>query len=105
MPTKTELMSAQGGFWQRMQRAFVDVRNGTSEKEEVQFENHGKRARYVHAAYFLNKYEKYDNSFPETMAWVKRKIRFGLLRTTVICLCGSRSRKNIVPLGDMRDIV
>jgi len=49
--------------------------------------------------------EKYDNSLPETMAWEKRKIRFGPLRTTVICLRGSRSRKNIVPLGDMRDIV
>jgi len=30
--------------------------NGASKKEEVQFENHGKRTRYVHTAYILNKW-------------------------------------------------
>jgi len=45
--------------------------------------------------------DKYDHSFSETMAWVNRKMRFEpLLRTTVIYLHGSWSRKNIFPLEE-----
>jgi len=77
----------------------------------------------VHANYFLNKWcgwygsrgksvlrssvgidRRHDNSFPET-GLGEAQDQIWSSKQTVICLRGSRSRKNIVPLGDMRNIV
>ena len=37
--------------------------------------------------------EKSDVSYSDTSAWVKRQISFSLLRTSIICIRGSRSKK------------
>ena len=48
--------------------------------------------------------EKHHKNVIETSAWIKRKLSFCLLRTTVVCIRGSRSRQNVVPIGEMGDI-
>jgi len=77
------------GFWQRRQKAFVDVRIFYPFAQS--YRNQALSATFRS----MERTKKKKYTFPETMAWVKRKIRFGLLRTTVICLRGSRSSKSI----------
>ena len=48
--------------------------------------------------------EKSDVSYSDTSAWVKWKIRFRLLRTSIICTRGSRSKKYNIPTEARMDI-
>ena len=128
------------GFWQRMQRAFVDVRvfypfapsyrsrslqasfrmmenekknkynrealrqnatftplifssNGGMSRETVRF--------YQRLAELLS--EKHGTAFSCTSSWVKRKVMFGLIRTAVVCLRGSRGFKR-TNIGDLCEL-
>ena len=48
--------------------------------------------------------EKSDVSCSDASAWVKRRIRFSLLRTSIICIRGSRSKKCSIPAEKRMDI-
>ena len=48
--------------------------------------------------------EKSDISYSENSAWVKQQISFSLLRTSIICVIGSRSKKYNIPTEERIDI-
>ena len=48
--------------------------------------------------------EKSDVSYSNTSAWLKRQISFSLLRTSIICIRGSRSKKYNIPTEERMDI-
>ena len=48
--------------------------------------------------------EKSDVSYSDNNAWVKQKISFSLLRTSIICIIGSRSKKYSIPTKERIDI-
>ena len=48
--------------------------------------------------------EKSDVSSSDTSARVKRQIKFSLLRTSIIFIRGSRSKKYNIPTGERMDI-
>ena len=129
-------------FWQRLQRAFVDVRvfypfapsyrnqslsttMKAMEKQKKRKYNQrildGENGSFTPLVFTTNGgmstetkqfyrrlsqllCEKSDVSYSETSAWVKRQISFSLLRTSVICIRGSRSRKNNIPVEEKMDI-
>ena len=49
--------------------------------------------------------EKSDVSYGGTSAWIKRQISFSLLRTSIICIRGLRSKKYNILTGERMDIV
>ena len=67
----------------------VFTSNGAMSRETKRF--------YQRLAELLS--EKSNVSLPETTAWVKRKISFSLIRSSVICLRGSRNHKYVSPLS------
>ena len=48
--------------------------------------------------------EKSDVSYSDNNAWVKQKISFSLLRTSIICIIGSRSKKYSILTEERIDI-
>ena len=48
--------------------------------------------------------EKSDVSSSDTSAWVKRQIKFSLLRTSIIFIRGSRLKKYNIPAVERMDI-
>ena len=48
--------------------------------------------------------EKSGVRYSDTSAWVKRQISFSLLRTSIICIRGSRSKKYNIPTEEEIDI-
>ena len=135
-------MQVQEVFWQRMQRAFVDVQvlnpfapSYRCKTLEATFRSMELAKKRKSNQVFMNKEngtftplifscnggmsietrkffqrvsepiaEKHHQNFSETSAWIKRKLSFCLLRTAVICIRGSRSRRHVAPIGEMGDI-
>ncbi len=129
------------GFWQRQQRAFVDVRvfypfaqsyrNQSLNSLMKSMENLKKRkynSRILdseHGSFtplvfssnggmsqetkrFFSRLselvsEKHNLPFSTTAAWIKRKLAFSLIRSAVICIRGSRSRKYCVGFDNIAD--
>ena len=127
------------GFWEKLQRAFLDVRVfypfapsyfnqslGTSmkamEKSKKRkynqrvldgengtftpliFSSNGGMSKetkrfYSRLSELIS--EKQNVDYSTASSWFKRKLSFSLLRTTVICIRGSRSRKYNVPTADV----
>lgn len=144
-PDSTEDLRADisvRGFWEPLQRAFVDVRvfypfapsygnqnlgslmrsmekikkrkynqrildseNGTftplifSSNGGISVETKSFYGRLSHLIA-----DKHNLEYSTTSAWVKRKVAFSLLRTAVICIRGSRSRKYNVPFESVQDL-
>ena len=48
--------------------------------------------------------EKSDVSYSDSSAWVKWQISFSLLRTSIICIRGSWSKKYNIPTEERMDI-
>ena len=132
---------AARGFWQSMQRAFVDVRvfypfaqsyrhqslSATMKSMEAKKKNKylkrvlndengtftplvftsnggmSKETRrfYIRLAELIA--EKSKSSYSETSAWIKRRLSFSLIRSSVMCIRGSRSRKYNCP-PSVRDL-
>ena len=147
--TRDELRAdiAVRGFWQSMQRAFVDVRvfypfaqsyrhqslSATMKNMEAKkktkylkrvlndengtftplvFTSNGGMSKetrrfYIRLAELIA--DKSKNSYSETSAWIKRRLSFSLIRSSVMCIRGSRSRRYHCPPSvkdlDMNDQV
>eukprot|EP00794_Sanderia_malayensis_P003907 gene3907-biopygen3345 len=129
------------GFWQRQQRAFVDVRvfypfarsyQNQSLKPLMKSMENIKKRKYnsrilesEHGSFtplvfssnggmsqetkrFYSRLselvaEKNNSTFSNTAAWIKRKLAFSLVRSAVICIHGSRSRKYCVGFDNIAD--
>ena len=125
------------GFWQRSQRAFVDVRvfypfapsyrsqslsatmKSMESKKKKKYLNRilndengtftplifttnggmSKETRrfYIRLAELIS--DKTNSRFSETAAWIKRRISFSLIKSSVVCIRGSRSRRTRCPLS------
>ena len=130
------------GFWQPLQRAFVDVRvfypfapsyerqslrTLMSSMEKSKKRKYNQRVLDVENGTFtplifssnggmsletkrfysrLSELiaEKHKQDPASTTAWVRRKLAFSLLRTAVICIRGSRSRRYNIPSERIEDI-
>ena len=141
-PDSTEDLRADisaRGFWQKLQRTFLDVRvfypfapsyqnqnlaSTMKSMEKIKKRKYNKRILEAENGSFtplifssnggmshetkrffsrLSELvsEKGKQEYAVTASWIKRKISFSLIRTAVICIRGSRSRRHIVPKADI----
>ena len=140
-PTALRADVVMRGFWQRQQRAFIDVRvfypfarsyqnrslqatmktieNEKKNKynERILQEENGSFTPLIFSSnggmsnetkrFFSRMSElvsvKNGTKYSDTSAWIKRKIAFSLIRSAVICIRGSRSRKFHIPIDSIID--